>query len=240
MKIFITGVSSGIGWGLSKYYLSQGHEVYGVSRRVPEDLMTYPNFKHSVCDLTKFDTISANLTSLLKNVGKLDLVILNAGILGPIAAMKDQSIDELREVMEVNVWANKPVINSLLSLIPDITKVVAISSGAAINGNKGWGGYSISKAALNMLIKLYASENASTKFYAFAPGLVDTSMQDYLCGGKLNTDAFPSAKKLIDARGTSNMPTAEVAGEILANGMLKLDKLPSGSFADIRKMGEIE
>lgn len=236
MKVFITGVSSGIGWGLSKYYLSQGHEVYGVSRRVPEDLINQYNFYHSICDLTDFDSASATISSLIAKIGKIDLVILNAGMLGEIADMKDQSIDEMRKVFEINVWANKPVIDSILSNVPTVDKIVAISSGAAVNGSKGWGGYSISKAALNMFIKLYAAENENTKFYAFAPGLIDTAMQDYLCGGTLDINTFPSAQKLKEARGTESMPTAEVAGEILANGILKLDELPSGSFADIRKM----
>ncbi len=236
MNVFITGVSSGIGWGLSKYYLSKGYQVYGLSRRVPEDLMNHKNFNHTICDLTDFNSIPNSLSSLLNEVPFIDLAILNAGILGPIEHMKNQSIKDLKEVMNINVWANKPVIDALLETVPNIQKVVAISSGAAVNGNKGWGGYSISKAALNMLVKLYAAENDQTSFYAFAPGLVDTAMQDYLCGGNLDSDSFPSAQKLIDARGTENMPTAEAAGEILAKGILNLDNLDSGSFADIRKM----
>ncbi|MBK21694.1 MAG: alcohol dehydrogenase [Flavobacteriales bacterium] len=236
MHIFITGVSSGIGWGLSKYYLSEGHQVYGLSRRIPEDLILDKNFNHIICDLTNFESISGVIKSLLSKVSKIDLAILNAGILGTIANMKDQSLDDLTKVMNINVWANKPVIDALLETVPNTKKVVAISSGAAINGNRGWGGYSISKAALNMFIKLYASENKNTAFYSFAPGLIDTPMQDYLCGEELNVNEFPSAQKLKDARYTSNMPTAENAGKILAKGINELDKLETGSFADIRKM----
>ena len=236
MHVFITGVSSGIGWGLSKHYLSEGHQVYGLSRRIPDDLIRNKNFNHIICDLTNFESIPGVITSLLSKVPKIDLAILNAGILGPIAHMKKQSLGDLSSVMKINVWANKPIIDKLLETVPYTKKVVAISSGAAINGNKGWGGYSISKAALNMLIKLYASENDKTKFYSFAPGLIDTPMQDYLCGDELDVKKFPSAQKLKDARYTPNMPTPETAGEILAKGIDKLDKLQTGSFADIRKM----
>jgi len=166
----------------------------------------------------------------------LDLCILNAGILGPIADMKNQSIENLKKVMEINVWANKPIIDTLIQTIPKIEKIVAISSGAAVNGNKGWGGYSISKAALNMMIKLYAAENEEIKFYAFAPGLVDTAMQDYLCGRDLNSDTFPSAQKLIAARNTPDMPKPFEAGAILSKAIAKLHEYPSGSFVDVRKM----
>lgn len=236
MKIFITGVSSGIGWGLSKYYLSQGHDVYGISRRIPDDLISYKNFHHQICDVSNFESIGSILSNLLQGVAKIDLAILNAGILGPIAHMKDQEITDLKKVMDINVWANKPIIDQLLTQVPTTAQVVAISSGAAVNGNKGWGGYSISKAALNMLVKLYAAENDTTKFYAFAPGLVDTSMQDFLCGDELNTINFPSAQKLKEARHTSNMPNPEAAGEILASSITKLHNHPTGSFLDIRKM----
>ena len=236
MNIFITGVSSGIGWGLSNYYLSNGHEVYGVSRRIPKDLINKSNFHHSICDLTDFKSSASTIYSLVQGVEKIDLVILNAGMLGEITNMKDQSIDEMKKVFEINVWANKPIIDVLIENVSEVDKIVAISSGAAVNGSRGWGGYSISKAALNMFIKLYAAENKKTRFYAFAPGLIDTPMQDYLCGGSLDIEKFPSAQKLIDARGTKNMPTSQEAGEILAKGINELDKLKTGSFADIRKM----
>lgn len=236
MNIFITGVSSGIGWGLSKYYLKQGFNVFGLSRRVPKDLIEYQNFQHVICDLTNPNLISKLIPKLFSQVTQIDLAILNAGVLGTIAFMKEQSLGDLKQVMDINVWANKSVIDILLDTVPNTKKVVAISSGAAINGNKGWGGYSISKAALNMLIKLYGSENKKTRFYSFAPGLIDTPMQDYLCGNEIKITDFPSAQKLKDARYTEDMPTAEVAGAILAKGINNLDKLKTGSFADIRKM----
>ena len=42
----------------------------------------------------------------------------------------------------------------------------------------GWNGYALSKAALNMMMKLYAAERPGTDFSALAPGLVDTAMQE--------------------------------------------------------------
>jgi NAD(P)-dependent dehydrogenase (short-subunit alcohol dehydrogenase family) len=236
MNIFITGTSSGIGWGLTKHFLAQGHHVYGVSRRVPSDLISSQNYTHLTSDLSQFDKAKLELDDFLQNLKTIDLAILNAGILGEISDLKHQSIDQIKKVMDINVWSNKMVIDSLTKNVQELTKVVAISSGASKSGNRGWGAYSLSKSSLNMLIQLYANENNNTAFYSFAPGLVDTAMQDYLCSGDLNTKTFPSAQKLIDARNTEYMPSAEVAGEILAAGMEKLDQLPSGSFADIRQL----
>ena len=236
MKVLITGVSSGIGWGLTNYYLSKGSTVYGLSRRVPEKLTTLNNFHHLSIDLSDIDNITRNSLKFISLINSVDLVILNAGILGEIDDLKNQSIKEIQTVMNINVWSNKVLIDVLLNSIKSIKTIVAISSGASINGSRGWGGYSLSKASLNMLVKLYASENEQTKFYAFAPGLVDTSMQDYLCSGKLDPKLFPASKKLIDARNTDNMPSAEKAGRILAEAMAKLNEFKTGSFIDIRTM----
>ena len=236
MNILITGVSSGIGWGLSNYYLSKGHTVYGLSRRVPEQLNKSDRFHHLSIDLSDTENINRNSLQFISSVKSIDLVILNAGILGEIDDLKNQSIKDIQTVMNINVWSNKVLIDFLIDSIQNIENIVAISSGASVNGSRGWGGYSLSKASLNMLIKLYASENEKTKFYAFAPGLVDTSMQDYLCSGKLDPQLFPAAQKLINARNTENMPSPQKAGEILAVAISKLNKLPTGSFADIRTM----
>lgn len=236
MNIFISGTSSGIGWGLAKYYLAQGHQVYGVSRRSPKDLISSQNYSHLSCDLSDFENNELQLSIFLQNVKKIDLAILNAGVLGDISDLKHQSVSQIKSVMDINVWSNKVVIDTLNNQLNELTKVVAISSGASISGNRGWGAYSLSKAAINMLIQLYANENSNTSYYAFAPGLVDTAMQDYLCSGDLDITTFPSAQKLINARNTEAMPNAENAGEILAKGIEKLNLLPSGSFADIRKL----
>ncbi|MDG1518667.1 MAG: SDR family NAD(P)-dependent oxidoreductase [Flavobacteriales bacterium] len=236
MNILITGVSSGIGWGLAKHYLELGHTVYGLSRRTPKDLFKRPNFHFTQCDLTNLNTSFEIISQLISGIKTMDLVVLNAGILGAITDMKTQKINNLQKVMNINVWANKIVLDTLLNIIPRVIKVVAISSGASVNGNKGWGGYSISKAALNMLIKLYASENEKTLFYSLAPGLVDTAMQDYLCGNKLNINDFPAQKKLKAARNTASMPQPEMAAKLLTNAIKNLNDYNSGEFIDIRNM----
>ena len=112
-----------------------------------------------------------------------------------------------------------------------------ISSGAAVNGNKGWGAYALSKATLNMLAKLYAHEFPETHVCALAPGLVDTAMQDYLCDSQLvDADRFPSVNTLRDARGTASMPTAaQIASQITAK-TADLRAHPSGSFLDVRNL----
>lgn len=232
-NILITGVSSGIGLGLTKKYLNEGWQVYGLSRR--ECPLKHENLKTVQADLCDFANLPGSLFELLNNEKSLDLVVLNAGVLGEIADMKNAPLADLKKTMEVNLWSNKELLDWLFKHVKNVKQVIAISSGAAVNGNKGWNGYSISKAAFNMMIKLYAVEELNTHFMSFAPGLVDTAMQDYLCSRE-DTESFPSLSKIQSARGTENMPTPDELAEKLPAVFDQLLEYESGSFVDIRKM----
>lgn len=233
--ILVTGVSRGLGHGLALAGLQRGDTVLGLGRNSAADLEVRSGFHFACCDVADHGQCATALETLLGDRDRIDCVILNAGILGPIADMRDQSVDTMRKVMDVNLWANKTLLDLLLGRGLLISQVVAISSGAAVNGNRGWGGYSLSKAALNMLVKLYAAERPDIHFSALAPGLVDTGMQDQIRA--LPDDVpFPSVAKLKQAGGTDAMPDPATAGRRV---MAAVDRLPalieSGAFADIRK-----
>ena len=237
MNVLITGTSSGLGYGLAKYYLQNGHEVYGISRKVNKELKADNNFKLLVQDITNFSEVITNLNSFLMHINKLDLIILNAGILNDIKDLKDTGIDEIKKVMDVNVWANKIIIDALFQCVHSIEQIIAISSGAAVSGSRGWNAYSLSKATLNMLINLYAKEYTQTHFCALAPGLIDTKMQDYIYAlNKDHENKFPTVKKLKAAKGTDKMPDPEEAAKIVANSIEKIKIYESGSFIDVREM----
>jgi len=232
----ITGNSSGLGRAFSESLLQQGGEVYGFSRRGCD--ITHSNLHDARIDMGDLDQLHAGLSRLLEGVTHLDCVILNAGILGEIEPMQSLDIQRLKKLMDINVWSNKLLLDYLFAQSVRVDQVVAISSGAAVNGNKGWGAYSLSKATLNMLIKLYAAEVPDTHFISLAPGLVDTRMQDYLCDPQqVDEQSFPSVKKLRAARGTEAMPTAQAAAKNMLAGLPRFkNELASGSFVDMRSL----
>ena len=235
MNIFITGVSSGIGHALATKYLAAGHNVWGVSRREPADLAAQKNFAFASVDLRDHAATTAALSNFLAPVEAFDLAILNAGILSPFADMSEAKLDDLRESMEINVWANKTVLDVLFADGRTIDQVIAISSGAAVNGNRGWNGYSVSKAALNMLTMLYAREQPETHFTALAPGIIDTAMQATIAA-EPHDERFPALASLRQRRGTPAMPGPHDAADDLIAAIERLpDLVESGSFADIRK-----
>lgn len=114
-------------------------------------------------------------------------------------------------------------------------QIVAISLGASISGHRGWGGYSISKAALNMMVKLYAHEMPDTHICSLAPGIFDTALQEYLCTS-VDSEKFFSIRSLQDARNRSEMPSAEEAAKKIIEAIPGFFNHASGSYLDIRKV----
>jgi len=234
--LLITGVSSGIGHGLAEFYLKQGYRVLGTSRRAPSDLLEHSQFRFRSIDLGHPTAIGPPITALLDQIRHLDLVVLNAGILGDFGDLADAELDDLTRTMQVNVWSNKCVLDALYGAGVTIQQVVAISSGASVNGNRGWSGYSISKAALNMLVTLYARERPETHFAALAPGLVDTFMQEQL-RTRTPDERYPAVEVLRNKQHTPDMPRPGDAAETLATTMAQLpERVSSGAYADIRML----
>jgi len=228
-NILITGISSGLGEALAREYLNQGYQVYAIGKSFPLMLDSHPHFFFFPYDLSKTFMLQDTIKEFVK-AHSFEIVILNAGLLGPIDNMYQTDSSKIKEVMEVNVWANKELIDTLY-LHAHVKQIVGISSGAAINASKGWGAYSLSKSALNMLLSLYAKELPQIHFSALAPGVIDTPMVRHIIH-KVDDVKFPSAKQLKE--GTIQTPKA--AAKLLINTFPKLLDYESGSFVDIRTM----
>jgi len=227
----VTGNSGGLGLGLTRALMRQSANVYGLSRRgCPE--ATAGDVR---VDLADYEAIIPAVAKLLDGVERLDLVVLNAGLLGQIQSMREADIDELRLLMDVNVWANKPILDHLLANGIEVGQLIAISSGASVSGNFGWSGYSISKAALNMFVQLYAHEFRDTPMHSVAPGLIDTAMQEFI-SEEVDTERFPALKRLQEARGTEAMPDNDTAAQMVLNSLERVRAIPTGSFVDLRKL----
>ncbi len=234
-RILITGTGKGLGGAIAAYYLERGHAVYGINRSINRDLEKYTEFYFLKQDLSLFDEMEKTIPPFLEKAGELDLAILNAGILPEIKDMKECSLEEMYRVMDVNLWSNKVLIDLMFANLKTIRQIAAVSSGASVYGNRGWNAYSISKAALNMLIKLYSQEQPGTHFCSIAPGLIDTKMQEYIYS--LPGDRrFPSIDRLKNARSSGQMPKPEEAAKTLAQALEKVSGQKSGSFVDVREM----
>jgi len=224
-NVLITGCSSGFGLALTQYYLEKNYNVFGISRTKPD--IINGDFIFQSCDLSKVEDIKTNLSEFIQNIKNLELVYLNAGMLGEIKSSLEISTDELKKVYELNVYTNKELLDILSTI--NVKNIIGISSGAAVNGSKGWAGYSLSKAGLNMLINLYSKEMLNTKLLAVAPGVIETPMTDII-RYELDDVKFPSAKKLKEGQ----IQSASAAAIRMDNLVQNSDNLESGSFVDVR------
>lgn len=223
MGVLITGVSSGLGKALIEEYQKNGYGVYGLDRTYIDLITLYRHIYEQGID------------SLLKGKDKLDLIILNAGILGEIKTFTEFNMEELQQIMNVNVFSNKLILDILFERGVKVKQVVSISSGASEKTYKGWGGYSISKSAMRMMMSVYSKDVPDTHFTSLAPGLVQTKMQDYLCE-KVSLNEFPETSKFIESKenGTTKNPY-DVAEDIIKI-IPKLLEMESGGYVDLRNV----
>jgi NAD(P)-dependent dehydrogenase (short-subunit alcohol dehydrogenase family) len=186
-------------------------------------------------DLTDFPEVEGLMPEFLEGQAQWDLVVLNAGVLGPIRWMREVAVEEMKRVLEINVWANKVLLDLLFRETEKIRQVVGISTKASLRSSPGWGPYSISKAGLNLLMNVYAKEHPETHFSAFAPGLVDSEIQEAIWNME-ETDKYPTMKRLQAARYTHEMPDARKAAPRLIQAMERALEYESGSYVDVREM----
>lgn len=176
------------------------------------------------------------MRELCEGVARFDVVFLNAGTLGRIQDTSATSLAEMKAQMDVNVWANKVILDFLIDQNVTAVQLIAISSGASISGNLGWNGYSLSKAALNMLVKLYAHEMHETHLCALAPGLVGTPMLRSILDGDQDTVHYPTVSTLRQSERQGLVQEPAACAARIHDILPTILDHPSGEYIDIRKL----
>ena len=130
-RLLITGCNRGLGHGIATVAIEQGYEVIALGRTEPKDLVNSNSLTFTHVDFGKLDSIGTSTRTALRKINHIDLVVLNAGILGKLAHMSEVDTSDLKQTMDVNVWSNKILLNTLFDLPIRVNSVLAISSGAA-------------------------------------------------------------------------------------------------------------
>lgn len=235
--VLITGVHTGLGNAVAQIFLDEGADVFAASRKAPERLKNAERLHFRSMDLSQTEAIRDSIRELLRSVKRLDLVLLNAGVLGEIKDLRDTSLKEIATILDINVWANKLIYDTLLDLQIAVPQLVAISSGAAFYGSGGLGAYSISKSALNLLFRVYSHEHSETHFNCLAPGVIQTQMVDRVLTLPSEVDdRYPAVERIRSTLGTDQMQTPTEAAHRLRAALPRLLEYSSGSYVDIREM----
>ncbi|AEA23421.1 SDR family NAD(P)-dependent oxidoreductase [Pseudonocardia benzenivorans] len=116
----------------------------------------------------------------VRRAGGLDLLVHNAGTLGPspLPRLAELAPHAFADLWETNVAAPLALTRLLLPFLrtgPAGT-VVTLSSDAAVEAYPGWGGYGATKAALDQLAAVLGAEEPGLRVYAFDPGDMRTDM----------------------------------------------------------------
>jgi NAD(P)-dependent dehydrogenase (short-subunit alcohol dehydrogenase family) len=117
----------------------------------------------------------ADLVAAADRLGGVDLLVNNAGILGPSPqpSLADYPPAALREVYEVNVIAPLALAQLVLA---QVGAIVNITSDAAVEPYPGWGGYGSAKAAIEQVSRVLAAEQPRVRVWAVDPGDLRTRM----------------------------------------------------------------
>lgn len=191
----VTGASRGIGRAVAKALAIEGAHVILAARREGslEDLDDEIREAGGTATLVKLDITDGDKVDSLgptihERWGRLDLLVANAGMLGPLSPLPHISEDAWSNVMDVNLNANWRLIRTLDPVLrkADAARAIFVSSGAAAARNAYWGPYAVSKAALEALVKTYAQEIANTPIRAnlINPGPIRTEMRQQAFPGE--------------------------------------------------------
>jgi NAD(P)-dependent dehydrogenase (short-subunit alcohol dehydrogenase family) len=138
----------------------------------------------------------AELLAAADELGGADLLVNNAGILGPSPqpSLAAYPLDVLRDVYEVNVVA--PLALTQL-VLPGLRSrggaIVNVTSDAAVEGYEGWGGYGSAKAALEQASRVLAVEEPAVRVWWVDPGDLRTQMhQEAFPGEDISDRPLPA------------------------------------------------
>ncbi len=177
----ITGASRGIGAGLAGRFAERGLRL-GLCARNPPALPDGPEVVSRTFDITDLAATEAFCEAVHDRFGKIDLWINNAGVLDPIAPLRDISPDAWQRHLDINiggVFSGSGAFVRYLRRQGSQGVLLNVSSGASTKAYHGWSAYCASKAAVDHLTRCLDLEERDhgLRAHAVAPGVVDTDMQ---------------------------------------------------------------
>ena len=208
----VTGASRGIGRAVAKRFAEEGAHLILVARtqgaleELDDEISEISgvggggNSTLVPTDLTDFDAIDAIGAAVFERFKRLDILVGNAAALGTLSPVGHIDPKTWDHVIALNLTANWRLIRSFDPLLraSESGRAIFVTS-AASEGVAYWGGYAVSKAALETLVKTYAQETAKTQVRAnlIDPGPVHTALRTRAFPGE-DPATLPSPESITD------------------------------------------
>ena len=222
----ISGASRGIGRAVALRFAKEGATVVALARS-KKDLESLDDeirsatgksavlIPESVTDYAKIEQVAVALAERFK---KLDILVGNAGTLIQLSPLTHYTPKQWDEIFAVNVTANWRLLRCVEPLLKasDAGRAIFVSSGAAHTDKMYWGPYGASKAALERMVQIYASEIAHTalKVNVLDPGRVRTRMRATAYPGE-DPETLPTPESITDAFMKLAEPACIINGKII-------------------------
>ena len=191
LNTLITGGSQGLGRVIAEHFLAEGANIILCARGERELSATrdelakkFPSQKvfAKTCDVSNATQVNDLVAFALRELGALQVLVLNAGIYGPMGPTESVSLDEWRRAMDINLYG---VLLPCRAVIPHFKKagrgkIIVLSGGGATNPLPNISAYAASKAAVVRLMETLAEELKAfhVDVNAIAPGALATRLVD--------------------------------------------------------------
>jgi NAD(P)-dependent dehydrogenase (short-subunit alcohol dehydrogenase family) len=182
----ITGASQGLGRALALAYAKEGASVV-VNSRSEESIRPVAEEAESLgaevlavaADVSRSADVERLVGTAAERFGGLDVLVNNAGVLGPRVAIEEYPEDEWRRVIDANLTGSFLVSKAAIPHLREGGSIINVVSGVSIEGRAEWGAYSVSKFGLEGLSQILAAELADrgVRSNAVDPGGMRTSMR---------------------------------------------------------------
>jgi len=219
----VTGASRGIGAATAEALASAGAHVILVARGTSA-LEEVEERIHSAggsatiapLDLTDGESIGRLAGAVAERWEKLDILVLNAAMLGSLTPVQDIDPKEYSRVLSLNLLANQAMVAAFDPLLrrAEQADLVALTSSVGSEPRAFWGAYGSSKAALEALLGAYADETeymGRLKVHIIDPGATRTRMRALAFPGEEPETVKPPevvASKIVE-RLTADAPTGQ-------------------------------
>jgi len=228
----ITGASRGIGAAVAEHFACEGAHVVLAARTVGgleevDDAVRAAGSSATLVplDLRDFIKIDELAAALFERWGRLDILVGNAAEFGVFSPLGHIDPATWNEVVDLNLTTNWRLIRAMDPLLraAPAGRAIFVTSGVARGVFPYWGPYAISKAGLEMLVKIYAGEVAKTRVRAnlIDPGIVRTRLRARAFPGE-DSAALPSPESVTDAFLALALPECTRNGEVVKASAVSL------------------